>query len=206
MFFLLDSEVIIDAGAQRPEMVTVGYAGDGEVGARQIDVEIFDLGAPARSEAEFGADTRGPARIGVGFRQAECLAAQFAERQTPGAIQQNVVERIADPAAHRAEPWIRKLPGRKCLVGAGNLDVAFDAEHPRLIQSPIVAALHAAHKTRRLGRIVIDGAPSVTDIAAEIGADPAIFESRLDGGVVGLRIARSSVKIGSLRGGAETRG
>src|SRR5713226_6762188 len=117
-------EVIVDAGAQRSEPVAVRYAGDGEVAVRQIDVEVFDLRAPAPpGEA-------GLAGIGMCFRQAECLAAQFAERQASGAIDQNVAEGIAGPAAHGAEPRIRELPRRKCLVSAGNLEVAFDAEHP----------------------------------------------------------------------------
>src|SRR6202171_1666762 len=128
-------EVIVDAGAQRSEPVAVRYAGDGEVGVRQIDVEIFDLRAPAApgeaglAESEFGADARGPACIAMAFRQAECLAAQFTERQAGGAIDQNVAEGVAGPAAHGAEPRIRELPRRKCLVSSGSLDVAFDAEH-----------------------------------------------------------------------------
>src|SRR5229473_3289129 len=111
--FLLLSEVIVHAGAQHSELVTVRHAGDGETAVRKTDVEIFDLGAPVRGEAEFGADARGPTGVGVGFRQAEGLAAQFAERQTAGAVDQDVVERIADPAAHRAEPRVREFPGRK---------------------------------------------------------------------------------------------
>src|SRR6476469_3820227 len=101
--FLLLSEVIVDAGAHQPEPVAVRHAGDGEVVVREIDVEILDLGAPVLGEAEFGADARSPAGIGMGFRQAEGFAAQFAERQTTGAVEQDVAERIAGPAAHRAE-------------------------------------------------------------------------------------------------------
>src|ERR1700730_15179270 len=102
--FLLLLEVIVDAGAQQPEAVTVRQPGAGEVLVGEIDVEIFDLGAPVRGEAESGADTGGPARGGVGFRQAEGLGAQFAERQTAGAVEQNIVEGIAGAAAQRAEP------------------------------------------------------------------------------------------------------
>src|SRR6476660_3798062 len=101
-FFLLLSEVIVDARAHQSEPVAVRHAGDGEVVVRKIDIEIFDLGAPVRGEAEFGAHARGPARRGVRFRQPECLAAQLAESQTAGAVEQDVAERIAGPAAHRA--------------------------------------------------------------------------------------------------------
>src|SRR2546430_13153879 len=113
IFFLLLSEAIVDAGAQHSEPVTVRHAGNGEVVVGEIDIEIFDLGAPVRREAEFRADARGPASAGVGFRQSECLTAQLAERQTAGAEQQNVAEGVAGAAAHRAEPRVRELPGSK---------------------------------------------------------------------------------------------
>src|ERR1700759_4785513 len=105
--------MIVHAGTQHAELRAIRDAGDGETRIREIDIEIFDLGAPVRREAEFGADARGPARIGVGFRETEGLAAQLAERKTAGAVEQNVVEGIADPAAHGAEPGVRELPGRK---------------------------------------------------------------------------------------------
>src|ERR1700674_5870042 len=139
--------MIVDAGAQRAEPVAVRYAGNGEVAVVEIDVEIFDLGAPVLGEAEFGPDAGGPARRGMGFRQAEGFAAQFAERQTPGAVEEDIAEGIAGPAAHCAEPRIGELPGRKCIVGAGGLDVAFEAEHP-WTPLPVVAGLNAALKTR----------------------------------------------------------
>src|SRR4030088_85298 len=64
--FLLLSEVIIDARADHSETVTVRHAGDGEVAIGEIDVKIFDLGAPVLRETEFGAGADGPAGIGVG--------------------------------------------------------------------------------------------------------------------------------------------
>src|SRR6266446_2776377 len=194
-FFLLLSEVIVDAGAHQSEPVTVRHAGNGKVAVGEIDVEIFDLGAPVRREAEFGADAGGPARTGVGSRQSECLTAQLSERQTAGAEQQNVAEGIAGPAAHRAEPGIREFPGCKCVVSAGGLDVAFDAEHPRS-GLPVVTDLGAADKTRRPGRIVIDRAPGIAQIGAEIGTGPAVEIERL---VDGIGSARSVRNVGRLR-------
>src|SRR6202035_4230311 len=114
------------------------------------------------------------------------------ERQTRGAIEQDVVERVAGPAAYRAEPRIGELPGRECIGGAGGLDVAFDAEHPRP-GLPIVAALHSAHESRGLGRVVVDGAPGPAEIAAKIGTGPAIDVERL---IDGVRSARSIRKVG----------
>src|ERR1700733_14799168 len=93
--FLLLSEVKVDAGAQQPEAVSVRNSGDGGEGrVRKIDIEIFDLGGPLRGEADFGADTGGPARRGMGFRQTEGLAAQFTKCQTSGAVEQHVAQRI----------------------------------------------------------------------------------------------------------------
>ena len=93
---LVLSEVIVHAGAHQSELVAVRHAGDGEVAVGEIDVEIFDLGAPVLGQAEFGADADGPAGTGVGFRQAEGLGAQFAEGKTAGAVDQDVVEGVAD--------------------------------------------------------------------------------------------------------------
>src|SRR3990170_8424157 len=164
MLFLLLSETVVDAGAHQAEPVTVRRAGDGEVAVGKIDVEIFDLGAPVLGEAEFGAGAQGPARGGVRFRKPESLAAQFAERQTAGAVEEDVVEGVAGAAAHGAEPWIGEFPGCEGIVGAGKLDVAFKAEHPGA-GLPVVAGLHAARQTRWLGRIVVDRTPSIAEIA-----------------------------------------
>src|SRR6266404_10010328 len=74
----LFSEVIVHAGAHQAEPVTVRRAGADEVAVGEIDIEIFDPGTPVRRKTHLGAGADGPARIGVGFRQAEGLAAQFA--------------------------------------------------------------------------------------------------------------------------------
>src|SRR6266480_774695 len=177
-FSCLLSEVIVEAGAQRSEPGAVGYAGTGEIAVGEIDVEIFDLGGPVVGKAVFDADACGPARVDVALREmAECLGPQFAECQAAGAIDQEIVENIARPAAHRAEPRIGELPGREGIIGAGSLDVAFEAEHPRTQRTtrlPVVAGLNAADETRRPGRVVLDRAPGIAEVAAEIGAGPAI--------------------------------
>ena len=51
--FLL--EVIVHTGAKQTEMVAVLGAGDHEIAVAQIDIEIFDLGAPVPREPDFGA-------------------------------------------------------------------------------------------------------------------------------------------------------
>src|SRR5260221_8609115 len=109
----------------------------------------------------------------MGFRQAKGGGAEFAEGEAAGAIKQHVAERIADPAAHRAEPGVGELPRREGIVSAGRLDIAFDTEHPRTLL-PVVTSLNAACEAQRLGRIVVDRTPSIAEVAAEIGTGPAI--------------------------------
>src|ERR1700751_2919789 len=120
---------------------------------RQIDIEIFDLGGPVLRDAEFDADASGPARSGMGLRQAEGLSGQLAKGEACGAVEQDVVEGVAGTATQRAEPGVGEFPGREGVVGAAQLDVALDAEHPTSAL-PIVTRLSPADETRRFGRIV----------------------------------------------------
>src|SRR6185295_15488644 len=83
--FLL-SEVIVYAGAEQSEAVAIRHAGDRESAVVEIDIEIFELGAPARRKQEFGAEPRSPTDVGVALRQAEGLPGQFAEGETRRAI------------------------------------------------------------------------------------------------------------------------
>src|SRR5207237_6675310 len=88
------------------------------------------------------------------------------------------VEGIAAAAAQCAEPGIGEFPGGEGIVRARALDIALDAEHPRAALE-IVAGLHAADEAARLGPGIVDAAPGVAEIAAEIGAGPAIGVERL---------------------------
>src|ERR1700679_3493706 len=124
---------------------------------------------------------------------AKGLALQLAEGETRGAVEYDVVEGITGPAAHGAKPRIGEFPGRKGIGRAGGLKVAFDAEHPWTVL-PVVAGLHAAHETGRLGRIVVDRTPVPADIAAEIGPGPAVHIELL---IDGIGRARSVRQIGS---------
>src|SRR5215467_1040388 len=101
----------------------------------------------------------------MGFRrQAERLAAQTAEGETRGPVEQDVVEAVADATAHRAEPGIGKFPRREGIVGACRLQVAFDAEDPgAALLLPVVAGGDAAVEAARPGRIAIDRSPFITE-------------------------------------------
>src|SRR5207247_7939441 len=96
----LFSEAIVQAGPDQAEPVTVRRACNDEVAVGQIDIEIFDLGAPVRGEAhlDLGAGAERPARIGMGFRNPEGGGTQFAEGDTARAEKQYVVERVTDAA------------------------------------------------------------------------------------------------------------
>src|SRR5581483_3999594 len=194
--------MIVDAGAKQPEAVAVLHAGDHEIAVVQIDIEIFDLGAPVRCETEFGTQAGGPARIGMRLRQAKGLAAQFAEGEARRPINQDVIESIAGTPAHRAEPWIGEFPRRKGVGSAGGLKVTFDAEYPGA-GLEIIAGLRAADEARGPGRIVVDGAPRPAEIAAEIRTGPAVHVERLTDGV---RRPRPIGQIGGLRRRGPDRG
>src|SRR5690349_3514777 len=99
--------MIVHAGAERAEAVAVRRVGDGdELAAGEIDIEIFDLGAPVRREPNLGAEARGPARRGMRLRKPEGLAGQFPESEAAGAVEQHVADGIAGAAAQRAEPRV----------------------------------------------------------------------------------------------------
>src|SRR4051794_10950025 len=138
-FFL--SEVIVHAGPNDARVVSVCCARDGEAAVGEVDIEVFDLGAPVRSKAELGASPQGPARSDMGFRQSEGLGPQLAEGQSAGAVEQDIVERVAGAATDRAKPGIGELPGREGIVGTSHLNVTLDTEHPGPSSLPIVARL-----------------------------------------------------------------
>src|SRR5689334_19840285 len=163
----LFSEAIVHAGSDQAEAVAVRRARHDEVVVGQIDIEIFDLGAPILIKGHLGAGAERPARVGMGFRQTEGGGAQFAEGDTAGAEEQDVAERVAGATPNRAEPGVGEFPRREGIVGAGYLDVAFEAEHKWSVVE-IITRLHAADETGRLGRTVCDRSPGIAEIAAEI--------------------------------------
>jgi hypothetical protein len=68
---------------------------------------------------------------------------------------------------------VGKFPGRERVFCSAHLEVAFDAEHIRPIL-PVETALKSAGEAGRPGQVVLDGTPSVAEVAADIGAEPAI--------------------------------
>ena len=128
-FYLL--EVIVHAGAKQTETVAVLRPGDDEVAVVEIDIEIFDLGAPVLRQTDFGTETHRPPGIGMALAETEGLAGQLAEGETRSAIKQDIAEGVTGPATDRAEPRVGEFPRRECVGGAGTLEVTFDADSIR---------------------------------------------------------------------------
>src|SRR5215471_15776058 len=112
-------ETIIDACAHYVHL-NAGAVGQGRnagghdsiVDGAQVDIEIFKLCAPVRTEREFGATADGPAarRRVLGERGAPAargcgaLERDASEGITAGGISEPAVGSITDPGAGRAEP------------------------------------------------------------------------------------------------------
>src|SRR4029453_7234100 len=111
--------MIVQTGPYQAEPVAIRRPCNDEVAVGQIDIEIFDLGAPVRSKAHLGAGAERPTRIGMGFRHAEGEGAECAKGETAVAEEQDVVEREAGAAANRAEPRVGKFPRREGVLSAG---------------------------------------------------------------------------------------
>ena len=50
--------MVVHAGADQAELITIRHPGEREAAVGEIDVEIFDLGGPVLRQAELGADAK----------------------------------------------------------------------------------------------------------------------------------------------------
>src|SRR5690242_939833 len=117
----------------------------------QIDIEVFEPGAPVRTERKFGAGAEGPAAWSciLGDRGAQAARGRRAlERDAPdriaaGDISEPTVRRITDARARRAKPvhvmFERRRDGRRtertlrgyAAFGAAPIKIAFGAKNER---------------------------------------------------------------------------
>src|ERR1043166_840812 len=115
---VLASEAEIDAAAHQVvvEAHIVGRRAAAvhvAVEAAEIDVEIFDLGAPVAGERVLDAASGGPADLRVGLTgESGRRRLDVAERGTAGHVRQEIAERIADAAARGAEPVVLHAAAR----------------------------------------------------------------------------------------------
>ena len=132
-------------------LFTIGAAAGVE--AAEIDVEIFDLGAPVAQEGVFEAAADGPAELVAGCRGRDAangvvVALTSAVGAAAGDVRQPAIEGIADPAAEGGEPVVRGLAGDNArdagdaALHVGPAEVAFEAVDDRA--GLIVVAKRAA--------------------------------------------------------------
>src|SRR3954469_9287802 len=129
--------------------------------------------------------------MSLAFRRDAHFGMTIADSDTAGSVNQNIVERVADASAQRAEPAIGEFPGREGIGGSRGGDIRFSAKH-ELPSLPVVTALHPARDAGRVGRVPRRVAPLIAKIAAQIGAGPAVAAHRRRHGV----IRRAARKIG----------
>src|ERR1041384_4582700 len=127
------SKAIVETGPHDISLEFCVGASDGAAAA-EIDVEIFDLGAPRTIEGVFEAAADGPAGLGVaGAADAADVVLDVADGKTAGHVRHEAVNCVAKPAAHGAEPGILGFAGQAATGAAAfdptGVDVAFDAEH-----------------------------------------------------------------------------
>src|ERR1019366_7124900 len=188
-----------------------------ESGRAEIDVEIFDLGAPIAVDAVFQAGAGGPAYIGVGGRAGRLHRLDVTVGDSAGDIRQPAIKRVADPCARRADPALLGLALAAAIggtdaprAGSAALDahpvgISFDAEHDGT-GLPIVAELSADHSAGsiEISRIHANCrvtptrlAPGVAAIDAGVEAGPTEWQLRRR--LVVRRGIRSCREIGGLR-------
>src|SRR5262249_59060330 len=102
--------MIVHAGTHHAGAVAVRDSGDGKRALGEVDIEIFDLGAPVRRETNFGTEAGSPADGGMAFGETEGLAIELAKGETGGAIEQHVAEGVTAAARHPAETGIGEPP------------------------------------------------------------------------------------------------
>ena len=170
--------------------------------ARQIDVVIFELGAPVAADGKFDAGARGPAELVLSGRRDDVSAAvidvdvAMSPGEAAGHIGQPRSERVADAAAHGADIVDRRVEGRwrQCAGRSSGLVNDASASTPSTTwfgELPVVADLVAADQAgdavrkehALLGKRIGAGtetAAAVADMAAEIKSGPVVdgFERR----------------------------
>ena len=112
-----------------------------EVSGAEIDVEIFELGAPVAVDGDFHAGAGGPTDIGVGGRASRLHRLDVAVGDAAGDIGQPTIKRIANPCARGADPALLSLTLAAAVsetdapqAGSAAFDahpvgISFDAEH-----------------------------------------------------------------------------
>jgi hypothetical protein len=121
-----------------------GCIGDGAIGGARsiskIDEEIFRLDAPISTQCDLDSRTDRPARLVHAAHSAVGEAcADITKRGAGGAVDQKLIERVADAAARGAEPCVcRQTPSSTETRGGEGAKAAGIR--------PIAVGLHAEHQ------------------------------------------------------------
>jgi hypothetical protein len=168
-------ELVVDAAAD--EIVRELESSARNIWAREINIEILDLGRPVRGESVFDAPAGGPAR----HRRAAPGNCRGGEGGAACPVEQNAVQRPTCAAAHRRQP----VAFEAIVIRAVVIAIAFEADDER--SHLIVAAQRAAAEEAIGGDIAAtcrrNGAEIVAAVDTEIDAGPA--ERKGSGLVVG---------------------
>src|SRR6185369_5276249 len=96
-----------------------GAAGDAAVELAEIDIEIFDFGAPVRHESVFETEAGGPAELSLAGIADRGRRLDVAHRRAGGDVRQPVIPAgVANAAAARGKPAIFGLAGAGGAIGA----------------------------------------------------------------------------------------
>ncbi len=170
--------------------------------ARQIDVVIFELGAPIAADRKFDSGARGPAKLRLSGRGDEVsdagddaavgvidVDAAVSPGKAAGHIWQQPSERIADTAARGAEIVDRRVEGgwrqSRAIQRACERCIGFHAEHDMVRQllavADLVTADQAGDAVRKEHALFGKGigaetetAAAIADMAAQIKSGPVI--------------------------------
>src|ERR1700741_2045514 len=117
------SESIIEADPEQARLEAVAGAGEpiGPVG--QVDIEILDPRRPGAGQRNLHPGAGRPTGVEPRLAQAPKLDLALAEGEPERAVHKHIAERIAEPAAHCAEPWVRELPGRETVLRARKIEL-----------------------------------------------------------------------------------
>src|SRR5262245_11227250 len=97
-------EPVVHPDPKQARLEAVACAGEPIGPIRQVDIKILDPRRPGVVERDLHAGARGPAGMDPRFAHATELEVAAAEGKPERAVDEDVAEGIAEPAAHRPEP------------------------------------------------------------------------------------------------------
>src|SRR5262245_6505753 len=110
------SEPIIDSDAKQARFKSLIAARQPVAAIRQVHITVPDPRRPGVGERDFHAAARGASGVGSVVARAAELDLPAADGEPERAVDEHIAERIADAAAHGAEPRIGELPAGEAVL------------------------------------------------------------------------------------------